>query len=121
MLIPARAERRARWSAAILSCGPRYIIPPLDARIDRDIAARLTVILPIEVMYQCLYTRLVQVADVARRLSRFLSRHDTGWGDGPESVDDDFSTDGLDGIDDDGYSSRVELFERLRRDRAGEG
>lgn len=51
-------------------------------------------------MHQSLYTRFIQMPDVARRLSRFRARHDRVGGDGPEGVDDDFTSDGLDGVDD---------------------
>jgi hypothetical protein len=64
-------------------------------------------------MNQRLYARLVQMSDVARRLPRFLAGHDRRRGDGTEGVDDDFASDGLDGVDHYGYCSRVELFEGL--------
>lgn len=44
-------------------------------------------------------------------LFRFLIYYEELWVDEFESIDDDFVFDGLDGIDDDGNSMRVELFE----------
>jgi hypothetical protein len=73
----------------------------------------LTVILPIQVVNQRLYARLVQMSDVTRRLPRFLAGHDRRRGDGTEGVDDDFTSDGLDGVDHYGDCSGVELFEGL--------
>lgn len=64
-------------------------------------------------MNQRLYTRLVQMSNVTRRLSGFLAGHDRRRGDGAEGVDDDFASDGLDRVDHYGYCSRVELFEGL--------
>lgn len=64
-------------------------------------------------MNQRLYTRLVQMSDVTRRLPRFLAGHDRRRGDGTEGVDDDFASDGLNGVDHYGDCSRVELFEGL--------
>lgn len=64
-------------------------------------------------MNQRLYARLVQVSDVTRRLSGFLAGHDRRRGDGTEGVDDDFASNGLDGVDHYGDCSGVELFEGL--------
>jgi hypothetical protein len=44
-----------------------------------------------------------------------LTHHEELWVDESESIDDDLALDGLDGIDDDGNSTRVELLERLLR------
>ncbi len=65
-------------------------------------------------MNQCLDTRLIQMSNVRSGLSSFLSSHDLMRIDGSECVDDDFTTNGLDGVDDDGYGAGVELFEGLR-------
>jgi hypothetical protein len=64
-------------------------------------------------MDQRLYARLVQMSDVTRRLPRFLAGHDRRRGDGTEGIDDDFTSDRLDGVDHYGDCSRVELFEGL--------
>lgn len=78
-------------------------------RADRSFA--LTVILSIQVVYQSLNTWLVQMPNVTRRLPRLLSTHDRMRIDGPESIDDDFSPDGLNRIDNDGDGARVQLLE----------
>jgi len=75
---------------------------------------KLTVVLPVQVVYQGLYARLVEVTHVARRLSRLLTRHDGGRRNSSESVDDDFTSHGLDRVDNDSHRSRVELLEGLR-------
>ena len=62
-------------------------------------------------MYQSLNTWLVQMSNIARRLSRLLSAHDGVRIDRPECVDDDFSPDRLNRVDDDGNGTRVQLFE----------
>jgi len=62
-------------------------------------------------VYQSLYAWLIEVSYVTRRLSRLLARHDGGWRDGSESVDNDFASDGLNRVDNDGHRSGVELFE----------
>lgn len=71
-------------------------------------------------MYQRLNTRLVQVSNIRRRLSRFLARHDRMRVDRSEGVDDDFATDGLDWVDDDGDGTGVQLFKGLCERRGGE-
>jgi hypothetical protein len=82
--------------------------------IPKSWAFRLTVILPVQIVHQSLYARLVEVSDVTRRLSGFLARHDGGWGNGTEGVDNDFPSNGLNRVDDDSHCSRIELLERLR-------
>lgn len=67
-----------------------------------------------------LNTRLPQMTNVARTLSRLDSHHDTLRVDGPEGVNDDFTLDGLDGIDDDGDCSRVQLFKGLQGEQASQ-
>ena len=51
------------------------------------------------------------MTDVGGGLTRFESHHDALGVDGAESVDHDFTLDGLNGVNHDGYCSRVELFE----------
>jgi hypothetical protein len=51
------------------------------------------------------------MTDVGGRLARLESHHDALGVDGAESVDYDFTLDGLDGVDDDGYCTGVELLE----------
>lgn len=46
-------------------------------------------------------------------LARLLTKHQGLWIDEAESVDDDLTLDRLDGVDDNGNSTRSELFERL--------
>ena len=59
--------------------------------------------------------RLVEMAQVRRRLASFLPE-DVGLGvDEPEGVDDDFAFDRLDGIDDNRDRSRGQLLKRLLR------
>lgn len=69
--------------------------------------------MPVEPVDQRLYTRLVQVSQITRRLTRLLPRHHVLRVDAPESVNDDFAADGLDGVDDYCHCAGVELFERL--------
>lgn len=92
---------------------PRYDTVSIENPVQEADRIILTVILPIQVVNQRLYARLVQVSDVTRRLPRFLAGHDRRRGDGTEGVDDDFASDGLDGVDHYGYCSGVELFEGL--------
>lgn len=67
--------------------------------------------MPVQSMNQRLYTRLVEMAQIARRLPRLLSCNHVLRVDASESVDYHFTTDRLDRVDDDGYCARVELFE----------
>jgi hypothetical protein len=70
--------------------------------------------MPVETVDQSLDTGLVQVSNVARRLSRLLAGEKRVWVYGSESVDNDLSSDGLNGVDDHGHSSWMERFKRLR-------
>lgn len=69
--------------------------------------------MPVQTMYEGLYARFVQVAQVTRRLARFLAEHERLRVDKAESIDDDFAFDGLDGVDDDGDGTWCELLEGL--------
>ena len=53
------------------------------------------------------------MTQVARRLSSLLTQHERLRIDQPESIDDDFALDGLDGVDDNGDGARSELLEGL--------
>lgn len=68
-------------------------------------------------MYQSLNTRLVQMPDIARRLSRFLTGHDRVWVDRSERIDHDFTSYGLDRVNDDGHGAWVQLLKGLPRER----
>lgn len=66
--------------------------------------------MPIQTMNQSLDTRFIEMAQITSCLSRLLSL-DKGLGvDRSESVNDDFTTDGLNRIHDYSYTSRIELF-----------
>jgi hypothetical protein len=70
--------------------------------------------MPVETVDQSLDTGLVQVSDVARCLSRLLTGEKRIGVYGSESVDDDLSSNGLNGVNDHGHSSWVKRFERLK-------
>lgn len=53
------------------------------------------------------------MTEIGGGLPRFLAHHEGLRVYQPERVDDNFSFDGLDGIDDDGDSARSKLFEGL--------
>ena len=55
----------------------------------------------------------LQVADIRRRLARLYLRHHDLLRDSSESIDHHLALDRLDGIDDDGHSTRIELLLRL--------
>jgi hypothetical protein len=57
--------------------------------------------------------RLVEMTQVRCALTRFLTEHKRLRVDESESVDDDLSLDRLNGINNDGNSSRCQLFEGL--------
>jgi hypothetical protein len=78
-------------------------------RANRSLA--LTVVLSIQIVYQSLNTRLVQMPNVTRRLPCLLSTHDRMRIDSPERINNDFSPDGLNRIDNDGDGARVQLLE----------
>jgi hypothetical protein len=65
----------------------------------------------VQAVNQSLDTWFIQMTNVTCRLTRFLTGHEGLRVDRSESVNDDFTTDGLDGVDDYCYCSRVELLE----------
>lgn len=67
--------------------------------------------MPVETVNQSLDRRLVQVTNIASRLPRFLASDKRLRVDTSESIDDDFTTDRLDRINDDGHCARVQLLE----------
>jgi hypothetical protein len=69
--------------------------------------------MPVETVYKSLDGWFVQMTNIARRLPGFLTSHHGSRIDRSECINDDFSSDRLDGVDNDCYRSRVELFERL--------
>lgn len=69
------------------------------------------VVVPVQAVDERLNRRLVDVPDVGCRLPWFLTKYDGVWVDEPECIDDDFSLDGLNWIDDDGDRPWVQLFE----------
>lgn len=71
------------------------------------------VIMAVETMDQGVNGRFVEVSNIGRRLSGLSSCHCSGRLNQAEGINDDFALDGLDGIDDDCYCSRSELFECL--------
>jgi len=69
--------------------------------------------MPVQAVDQCLDRRLVQVTDVARCLTGLLAGHEGLGIDRPESVNNDFSSDGLDRVDNDSDGTWVKLLEGL--------
>jgi len=67
----------------------------------------------VETVNECLDGRLVQVTQVRSALTWFLPKHKRLWVDESEGIDDNFALDGLDGVNNDGNSSRSQLFEGL--------
>lgn len=57
--------------------------------------------------------RFVEMTQVGCGLARFLAHDNSLWCDESECVNDDFTLDGLDGIDHDSDGTRCELFEGL--------
>lgn len=53
------------------------------------------------------------MSQIGSRLARLLAKHKGLWVNEAEGINDDFTLDGLDGVDDNGDSTRGELFERL--------
>lgn len=75
----------------------------------------LTVVLPVEVMYQSLNTRLIQMPNITRRLPRLLPTHNRMRINRPKRINHDLSAHTLNRIHHDGHGARVELFKRLLR------
>lgn len=70
-------------------------------------AEGLTVVMSVQTVNKSLNGGLVQMSDVTRRLPRLLTGHEGLRVDRSESVNDDFTTDRLDRVDDDGDCSGV--------------
>ena len=77
------------------------------------IVDRNRVVVSVKTVDQRLDGRLVDVADIRRRLARFAASDDGVRVDEAEGVDDDLALDGLYRVDDDGDGAGVEGFERL--------
>ena len=67
----------------------------------------------VEAVDEGLNRGLVEVADVRGGLAGLVAHHEGLRVDEAESVDNDLTLDGLDGIDYDGNGTRCELLERL--------
>eukprot|EP00978_Attheya_sp_CCMP212_P048675 scaffold559185_cov55-Attheya_sp.AAC.1 len=65
----------------------------------------------IESMDEGLNARLVEVTNVARRLTGFLSEHHELWINEAKAVNDDLSLDTLDGVNDEGDGPLIEGLE----------
>lgn len=63
--------------------------------------------MPVQPVDQRLYTRLVQMPQIARGLTRLLAGNHILRVDASECVNDDFTADGLDRVDDDGHCAGV--------------
>ncbi len=86
------------------------LLEPRLAIVDAD-----AVVMSVQAVDQRLDRRLVQVAQIRRRLPRLMAHHERLRVDQPEGVDDHFALDGLDRVDDDGHRACVELLEGLLR------
>ena len=67
----------------------------------------------VETVNEGLDGRLVEMTQVRCALTRFLTKHKRLRVDESESIDDNLSLDGLNGINNNGNSSRRQLFEGL--------
>jgi len=67
----------------------------------------------VETMNEGLDGRLIEMTQVRCALTRFLAKHKRLRVDESESIDDNLSLDGLNGINNNGNSSRCQLFEGL--------
>lgn len=67
----------------------------------------------VETVNEGLDGRLVEMTQVRCALTRFLTKHKRLRVDESESIDDNLSLDGLNGINNNGNSSRCQLFEGL--------
>lgn len=72
--------------------------------------------MPVQTVNKGLYGRLVDVSDIRRCLTGFITRDDGLRLDEPESVDNNLSLDRLDWVNDHGYRSCIQGFERLEID-----
>jgi hypothetical protein len=62
---------------------------------------------------ECLDGGLIQVSKVRGTLTWLLAEHEGMWVDEAEGINDDFTLDGLDGVNNDGDGARGELLEGL--------
>lgn len=69
----------------------------------------------VETVNEGLDGRLVEMTQVRCALTRFLTKHKRLRVDESESIDDNLSLDGLNGINNNGNSSWCQLFEGLLR------
>lgn len=69
--------------------------------------------MPIQPVNQGWDRGFVKMPQIGSSLARLLTKHQRLWVDEAEGVDNDFTLDGLDGVNDNGNSTRGELFERL--------
>ena len=67
----------------------------------------------VETVNECLNGRFVEMTQVRCALTRFLTEHKRLRVDESESIDDDLALDRLNGINNDGNSSRCQLFKGL--------
>jgi len=67
----------------------------------------------VETVNEGLDGRLIEMTQVRCALTRFLTKHKRLRVDESESIDDNLSLDGLNGINNNGNSSRCQLFEGL--------
>lgn len=67
----------------------------------------------VETVDESLDRGLVEVADVGGCLAGLVTHHECLRVDEAEGIDDDFTLDGLDGVDDDGDGAGGELLEGL--------
>lgn len=72
------------------------------------------VVMPVQAVDERLDRGLVDVPDVRGCLAGLLAHDDCVRVDEPEGVDYYFALDGLDGVDDDGYGTRLEGLEGLQ-------
>lgn len=71
------------------------------------------VVMAVQTVDKRLYGGLVEMTDVRGGLAWFVAHHEGLWVDQTESVNDDFSFDGLYGIDDNSDGAGCKLLERL--------
>lgn len=71
------------------------------------------VVMSVQAMDEGLNGRFVKMSQIRSCLTRLLSKHQRLRVDEPEGVNDDFTLNGLDGIDDDGNSAWGKLLEGL--------
>jgi hypothetical protein len=77
------------------------------------------VVMTVQAMDECLDRRLLQMANIAGRLTRLVTEHHQLWIDQAKAVNDDFALDRLDRIDHQCHSSRMKRFKRALRVNVG--